>query len=60
MFSTLICLEEITIWKVSIVSAKSFAIKYIVKGISPFVAYCKKIALNKMPRGRKEKRKDMW
>lgn len=62
MFSTriFIFLEEITIWKVSIVLAKSSVIKYIVKRINSFVSYCKKTALNKIPRGRKEKGKDIW
>lgn len=56
MFS-IICLQEIMICNVLIVSAKSTLIKYIIKGINPFVAYCKKTALNKILRG---KRNDIW
>jgi hypothetical protein len=55
MFLILICLEEIEIWKVLIASAKLSDIKCIVKGISPFVAYCKKTALNEVPRIGKER-----
>lgn len=55
MFSILICLEEIMIWKVWIVSAKLSVIKYVVRGINPFAAFYEKTALNKMPRRRKRK-----
>ena len=60
MFSTLIYLEEIAMYKLSIVSAKLSVIKYVAKEINPFVAYSEKTTLNKMPRGRKEKGKDIW
>lgn len=60
MFSACTCLEEITIWKVSTVPAKSSVIKYIVKRINPFVVYCKKTALYKIPIGNKEKGKNIW
>ena len=60
MFSTLICLEEIMICKVWIVSAKLSVIKYVAKGINPFVAYYEKTDFNKMARGGKEKGKDIW
>lgn len=52
MFS-IICLEEIMICNVLIESAKSTVIKYIIKGINPFVAYCKKTALNQILRGKR-------
>lgn len=58
MFS-IICLQEIMICNVLIVSAKSTLIKYIIKGINPFVAYCKKNSF-KQDSKRKEKRNDIW
>lgn len=60
MFSTLIYLEEIAMYKLSIVSAKLSVIKYVAKEINPFVAYSEKTILNMMPRGRKEKGKNIW
>ena len=60
MFSTLIYLQEIAMYKLSIVSAKLSVIKYVAKEINPFVAYSEKTILNMMPRGRKEKGKNIW
>lgn len=60
MFSTLIYLQEIAMYKLSTVSAKLSVIKYVAKEINPFVAYSEKTILNMMPRGRKEKGKNIW